>query len=47
MVSLTVARGKRFMSARVYRGLLLVCGVALIGLGAYFLVSGAIFLAEA
>jgi threonine/homoserine/homoserine lactone efflux protein len=47
IVSFTISRGKRFMSARVYRGLLLVCGVALIGLGVYFVVSGATFLAEA
>jgi threonine/homoserine/homoserine lactone efflux protein len=47
IVSFTVARGKRFMTARVYRGLLLLCGVALIGLGVYFVVSGATFLAEA
>jgi threonine/homoserine/homoserine lactone efflux protein len=47
IVSFTIARGKRFMSTRVYRGLLLVCGVALIGLGVYFVVSGATFLVEA
>jgi len=47
IVSFTVARGKRFMTARVYRGLLLLCGIALIGLGVYFVVSGATFLAEA
>jgi len=46
MVSLVVARGRRLMSLRVYRGLLLACGVALIGLGVYFAVSGAGFLAE-
>ena len=46
MVSLVVARGRRLMSLRVYRGLLLACGVALIGLGVYFVVSGAGFLAE-
>jgi len=46
MVSLVVARGRRLMSLRVYRGLLLACGVALIGLGVYFVVSGAMFLAE-
>jgi hypothetical protein len=34
------------MSLRVYRGLLLACGVALIGLGVYFAVSGAGILAE-
>ena len=46
MVSLVVARGKRFMSVRIYRGLLLACSVILIGLGFYFVVSGAMFLAK-
>lgn len=46
MVSLVVSRGKRLMSLRVYRGLLLACGVALIGMGIYFMVSGARFLSE-
>ena len=46
MVSLVVARGKRLMSVRAYRWLLLACGVALIGLGVYFMVSGAMLLAE-
>jgi len=45
LVSLIVARGRRLMSRRVYKGLLLACGVALIGLGVYFMVSGATFLA--
>ena len=45
-VSLVVARGRQLISLRVYRGLLLACGVALIGLGVYFAVSGATFLAE-
>lgn len=46
MVSLVVARGKRLMGLRAYRGLLLACGVAVIGLGVYFVVSGAAFLTE-
>jgi len=45
LVSVVVARGRRFMGPGVYRGLLLVCSVALIGLGVYFVVSGARFLA--
>ena len=45
-VSLLVAKGRRLMSVRVYRGLLAVCGIALVGLGGYFLVSGALFLAR-
>jgi threonine/homoserine/homoserine lactone efflux protein len=46
MVSLVISRGKRLMSLRVYRGLLLTCGLFLIGLGVYFVVSGAMFLTD-
>ena len=46
MVSLVIARGKRLMSPRVYRGLLLICGLFLTGLGVYFIVSGAQFLTD-
>ncbi|MFP3870256.1 MAG: LysE family transporter [Syntrophobacteria bacterium] len=35
-VSLVVARGRRFMSDRVYRGLIACCAVALLGFGIYF-----------
>lgn len=46
LVSLFVAKGRRLMSLRVYRGLLAFCGIALLGLGCYFLISGALFLAR-
>ena len=46
MVSLVIARGKRLMSLRVYQGLLLTCSLFLVGLGVYFVVSGAMFLTE-
>jgi len=46
LVSLVVSRGRRLMSPRIYRGLLAVCGVALVGLGVYFMVSGAMSLGE-
>lgn len=46
LVSLLIAKGRRLMSNRVYRGLLGICGIALLGLGSYFLVSGAMFLAS-
>ena len=46
LVSLLIAKGRRLMSNRVYRGLLAICGVALLGMGCYFLVSGAMFLAS-
>jgi threonine/homoserine/homoserine lactone efflux protein len=41
LVSVGVAKGRRFMSDRVYRGLLTACGCALIGFGIWFLASGA------
>lgn len=44
LVSLVIAKGRRLMSNRVYRRLLVICGAALFGLGGYFLVSGALFL---
>ena len=44
LVSLLVAKGRRLMSTKVYRILLGVCGVGLLGLGVYFLVSGILFL---
>jgi threonine/homoserine/homoserine lactone efflux protein len=40
LVAAAVAGGRRFMSDRVYRGLLVACGVFLVGLGGYFLYSG-------
>jgi threonine/homoserine/homoserine lactone efflux protein len=38
-VSFVVASGRRIINDRVYRGILAVCGVALAGLGIYFLQS--------
>ncbi|MEW6034345.1 MAG: LysE family translocator [Chloroflexota bacterium] len=40
-VSLAIAGGARLLKPEVYKGLLLVCGIALLGLGAYFVFSGA------
>ncbi len=37
LVSLSVARGRRFLSTRGYRTLLLTCGCVLLALGAYFI----------
>jgi threonine/homoserine/homoserine lactone efflux protein len=42
-VSFTVASGRKFFSNMVYHGLLIGCGVFLLGFGAYFIVSGARF----
>lgn len=39
-VSAAVDRGRRFMSQSVYRGIIIACGVFLIGLGGYFSYNG-------
>jgi len=44
LVSLLVARGRRMINNTTYRWLLGVCGLALLALGGYFLVSGIQFL---
>ncbi len=41
LVSLAVVAGRQFISDRVYRNLLLACGVFLVGLAGYFLWTGA------
>ncbi|MEA1958988.1 MAG: LysE family transporter [Chloroflexota bacterium] len=45
LVAFAISSGKRFISDSAYRWMLIVCGVALIGLGIYFIVSGGRFLA--
>ena len=40
LVSVAIAGGRRFLSDRVYRGILVVCGIFLVGLGIYFLYFG-------
>jgi threonine/homoserine/homoserine lactone efflux protein len=40
-VSFMVARGRQFMSDRIYRGIVACCALALLGFGIYFGVSGA------
>lgn len=39
-VSAGVASGRRFLGPRLHRGILLACALFLLGLGAYFLLSG-------
>jgi threonine/homoserine/homoserine lactone efflux protein len=39
-ISLAVAGGRRFLRPGFYHGLLFACGIALVGLGGYFLWSG-------
>lgn len=45
LVSFLIVKGKRIISNTVYRWFLLVCGLALVGLGGYFITSGIRFLA--
>jgi len=40
LVASIVSTGRRAMTDRVYDGLLIFCGIALVGLGGYFVVSG-------
>ncbi len=40
LLAFVLASGRQMMSGAVYRGVLVVCGVFLLGLGAYFLASG-------
>lgn len=40
LVSAAVAGGRRFLSDGIYRGILVACGVFLVGLGGYFLYYG-------
>jgi arginine exporter protein ArgO len=40
LVAVVVATGKRFIPDSIYRGVLVVCGVFLIGLAVYFIVQG-------
>jgi hypothetical protein len=46
LVGLVITKGMRFISDKVYRWVLIVCGVMLVGLGIYFIISGAVFLAS-
>jgi threonine/homoserine/homoserine lactone efflux protein len=46
LLSLAVASGRRFLSDRLYRGLLAVCGLFLIGLSVYFAIYGARVLSQ-
>jgi len=40
LLAFVLASGRRMMSGLVYRGIVVVCGLFLLGLGAYFLASG-------
>jgi threonine/homoserine/homoserine lactone efflux protein len=43
VVAFIVATGRRAMSDRVYRGILIICGVFLVALSFYFVKSGIVF----
>jgi threonine/homoserine/homoserine lactone efflux protein len=43
-VAFIVARGRKFINDSVYRWFLIICGLALVGLGVYFLISGISYL---
>jgi threonine/homoserine/homoserine lactone efflux protein len=44
LVAFIIATGRKFMSHKIYRGLLVICGLALLALGGYFVASGINFL---
>ncbi|MBN1368023.1 MAG: LysE family transporter [Dehalococcoidales bacterium] len=39
-IALVIVKGKQYISNKAYRWFLIVCGVALVGLGIYFIFSG-------
>ncbi|MBI4201331.1 MAG: LysE family transporter [Chloroflexi bacterium] len=45
LVSAALASGRRFLTARVYRGVMLGCGFFLLAMGVYFIATGAATLA--
>lgn len=44
LISLAVVTGKKFLSDRIYRGILVCCGLFLIGMAVFFTYSGIRFL---
>jgi len=40
LVAAAIAGGRKFLSDRLYKGILITCGIFLVGLGAYFLYIG-------
>jgi hypothetical protein len=44
LLSFIVASGRRILSQRVYRGILVACGLFLMALSVYFISSGMSFL---
>ncbi len=44
LVAFIIVKGKRIISNNIYRWFLIICGLALVGLGCYFIVSGISFL---
>ncbi|MFO8009989.1 MAG: LysE family transporter [Dehalococcoidia bacterium] len=46
LVALVIATGRKAINTTIYAWLLMVCGLGLVGLGGYFVVSGVRFLVE-
>jgi threonine/homoserine/homoserine lactone efflux protein len=46
LVAFAISSGRRLITARVYQGLILVCGLFLLALGVFFLVSSVGFLRD-
>lgn len=44
LIAFIIASGRKVMSDTIYRGLLVVCGLAILALGGYFIASGVGFL---
>jgi threonine/homoserine/homoserine lactone efflux protein len=44
LIAFIIVKGKRIISNNVYRWFLIICGLALVGLGGYFIFSGIRFL---
>ena len=45
LVSFAIASGRKLITDRVYRWIMLGCGAFLVAMGVYFIVTGATFLA--
>jgi threonine/homoserine/homoserine lactone efflux protein len=44
LIAFIVVKGRKIISDGIYRWFLIICGVALLGLGSYFIISGVQFL---
>ncbi|MFH1783294.1 MAG: LysE family transporter [bacterium] len=44
VVSLTISKGRRFISKKIYKGIIFVCGMTLVGFGIYFALNHRAFM---